>query len=174
MGPVWDLDNALDNFRAEPLNVSVTSFEQHPLFNRLILDLDFLKKLEERYAELRRGPLDTEKIYKVIDETVFHLGPAIDREWYRWAEVYRTDHRTSLNPWIDENGDELIRNALEHRQEIYRIKTSILLHGERIPAFLRAIELNTIYDTGILGSMAIALLAVMIIFIIPCIYIARR
>ncbi|GHV37729.1 hypothetical protein AGMMS49546_06450 [Spirochaetia bacterium] len=184
IGPVWDLDNAMDNYIDEPLNIPVTAFQASPYFERLILDARFLSLMEKRYAELRREILSDTTIYETIDAITAYLGPAIDREWIRWNHVYTnpayiipdiTPIKTlSLLNYVDNDGYELIRETKEHRQEIYRLKTSILQHGKAIGAYFRVLEASTIFNTGIAGSMDILLGITLLIFSLPLIYIMRR
>jgi hypothetical protein len=177
IGPVWDLDNALDNYIAEPLNVQVTAFQQHLYFNRLILDADFLSRLEKRYAQLRRegGPLNDEVIYKTLDSVTAHLGPAIDREWYRWGFIY-SNPPEDINhlDYVTEDGTVLVRETKEYQQEIYRLKTSLLQHGKAIGPYLRVLEDSTVYNTNFGGSRDLFLAATLMVFAIPLLYVSRR
>jgi hypothetical protein len=175
IGPVWDLDNALDNYIAEPLDVQVTAFQQHLYFDRLILDEDFLSRMEKRYAHLRRGPLSDEAIYETLDSITVFLGPAINREWYRWNYIYSNPpDYINLRDYIDEDGTVLVRETKEHQQEIYRLKTSLLAHGKAIGPYFRVLKDSTVYNTGAGGSRDLFLAATLMVFAIPLLYISRR
>ncbi|AFL98793.1 CotH protein [Desulfitobacterium dehalogenans ATCC 51507] len=172
MGPVWDLDNAMDNYKSEPLNVNVTAFQIKPWFDRLIRDSDFLAKLEKRYTQLRRGPLSDENYLGTIDAIVAHLGPATDREWTRWAHVYTTFNRYSMQNYGENH--ELVRNTDEFRQEVYRLKTSITQHAAAIGPYLRILRKSTIVNTGLSIYSPLLLLVTVLVFLIPAFYASRK
>lgn len=173
MGPVWDYDGTMDNYRKEPLEVGVTAFQIKPWFDRLMLDESFVKKVENRYADLRRDVLSEKNISDTIDEIAAYIGPAQEREWYRWSEEYTVDNKYSLEPYEDEDGDILYRDAKEYEQEIYRLKTALRKHGNAIAGYLKVLELSTVYETDWSSRMNLALLLIMVVFCISALYANR-
>ncbi|MDL2288091.1 CotH kinase family protein [Oscillospiraceae bacterium OttesenSCG-928-F05] len=189
IGPVWDFDNALDNYVDEPLDVDVTAFQTRPWFDRLTRDLTFLRRLEQRYAELRSGPLSDESFIAMVGAVEAHLGPAVSREWFRWEHVYASDEaykavwqddwgtvsiHLSMAPYIDGAGDVITRDTDEYRQELYRLKTSITRHGNAIGPRLELLRLSTTVRTGIHGRMELLLFIVLLAFSIPVLRATRK
>ena len=173
IGPVWDLDNALDNYIKEPLQIEVTAFQTSPWFDRLMRDATFLSKMEKRYAELRSGPLSDKNILQTIKAIEDHLGSAIDREWARWAHYHETTNQYSLLPYIDEDGDELQRNTNEFRQEIYRLSTAVPQHAKAIAPRLNLLQHSTVTRTGWFGRMDVVFVAALLLFIVTCFTVRR-
>ena len=174
IGPIWDFDNALDNYRLEPLAVEVTAFQTAPWFDVLMKDSTFLAKLEWRYAQLRRGPLSDENITKTIDETAAYLGPAIDREWYRWAHVYTQENTYSMQPYTDKDGDLMVRDTAEYRQEIYRLKVSLTKHGYFLPERLALLGDLAETRSGPAHYKGLFLFIVLLAFFIPAMKAVRK
>lgn len=169
MGPVWDLDGALDNYVAEPLEWEVTAFQTQPWFDRLSMDDNFLDKLERRYAELRRGPLSDKALYETVDGIAAYLGPAVEREWTRWGHIYTTFNRYSM-----QSDGGLVRNTSEFRQEVYRIKTSISRHAEAIGPYLDVLEKSAEMNTDASLYTPLALLLAILVFAVPAYYASRK
>ena len=175
MGPVWDFDDGLDNYKFQPMEVEHTAFQERPLFERLVLDMTFVKKLQKRYNELRMGPLSNFNIRQMVDEINNHLGPAIDREWYRWASIYLTyNARVSMIDYVDDDELLLHRNLMEQRLESYRTTTYILEHAAHLKERFLLFEWNTRFVSGVPGLMNIILLLIFMLFFIPLGYISRR
>lgn len=172
MGPVWDLDNAVDNYIYEPLDVTVTAFQIKPWFDRLTKDSYFLEKLEKRYAELRRGPLSDENYLNTIDAITAYLGPAVRREWTRWAHVYTTFNKYSMQNYGEQG--ELVRNTGEFRQEIYRLKISITHHAAAIGPYLRLLQKSATVNTGLPMYSPLFLFAALMAFFIPAVFAYRK
>jgi hypothetical protein len=86
-GPIWNNVGSFDNL-SEPLDPRKIGFFTAPWFDRMIRDLFFLKKLESRYAVLRRTLLDDATVIHRIDETARWLEPARQRDWKRWGYAY--------------------------------------------------------------------------------------
>ncbi|MPM88942.1 hypothetical protein SDC9_136046 [bioreactor metagenome] len=169
MGPVWDLDGALDNYVAQPLEWEVTAFQTQPWFDRLSMDDNFLDKLERRYAELRRGPLSDKTLYETVDGIAAYLGSAVEREWTRWGHIYTTFNRYSM-----QSDGGLVRNTSEFRQEVYRIKTSISRHAEAIGPYLDVLEKSAEMNTDASLYTPLALLLAILVFAVPAYYASRK
>ena len=179
VGPVWDLDNATDNYQLEPLDVDVTAFQTKPWFDRLMSDANFLSKVEARYAELRRGPLSDETVTGLIDDIALHLGPAIDREWHRWNDSgafsdSSTGYSFALQDYEDDYGDLMVRDTSEYRYEVYRLKTAIALHAHAIGPRLQTLQQSTDVRTGVSAYSWLILVAVLLVFALPSIYVSRK
>ncbi len=128
IGPLWDYDNAIDNYSADVANPEYMVFVKQPWFEKLIRDPLFQKKLIARYKELRKTYLNTEFIENFIDETYEYLGNASLRDSSRWMKVYNERHLLE----VLENNEKILvdRNRYSVSGEITRIKDIINIHGE--------------------------------------------
>lgn len=175
MGPVWDFDGTIDNYKLEALETESLAFHKKPWFDRLCRDQSFVEKLEKRYIELRHSSLSEQHVMNKIDEIVVHLGGAQEREWYRWGHWYATENQYSLLSETDENGTTIIRNAVTYENEIYRIKTALREHGQQLSYALDALEEETEETTG--GTekwMGMLLLLAACVFFIPALYVSLQ
>ncbi len=168
MGPVWDYDGAIDNYKFEALNVETIAFHTKPWFDRLCMDKDFVLKLEKRYLELKRTTLNNDHVMDKIDETVQYLGGAIDREWYRWGHIYRAENiKTSLNDVVLDNGMVLKRNTSSYESEIVRIKSTLREHSKHIYENIRLLERDTSFNTGFESITGWLLLVTALVLTVP-------
>lgn len=174
MGPVWDFDGTMDNYKKAPLETAVTAFQYKPWFDRLMTDMTFVKKLEERYAQLRRNELSEEHVIKSIDELSSYLGNAKEREWYRWSAIYTIENKYSLKPFIGEDGEILYRESTNYQQEIYRLKTALRKHGNALQERLKLLELSTTCETGWMSRMNIWMVLIGIVFCGSAIFAERK
>ncbi len=177
MGPIWDFDGATDNYMFEPVNFEDLTFQTKPWFDRLCQDEVFVQKLISRYEELRRSILAEDVIIDKIDEIVAHNGGAMEREWYRWAEYHASEYAyygasiTTLEPYIDEDGNLVKRNAQTYEEEIYGMKSALRIHGTMISEQLKLLLGATTVTTGVSGYRDYLLAIVLISFFAPAIYI---
>lgn len=172
MGPVWDYDGTMDNYILEPLKVDVMAFQIKPWFDRLVLDKSFVEKLQKRYYNLRKTVFSDMYMNNSIDEILAYIGPAQEREWTRWANVYTTDNKYSAKSYFD--GDSYVyRNSLEFPGEIYNIKTKLRQHGGAIQESLNILEGSCIWQTELSSRMDIALLLALLIVVVSVSYIKR-
>ncbi|MCR5234578.1 MAG: CotH kinase family protein [Lachnospiraceae bacterium] len=174
MGPVWDFDGAMDNYKYEPFDYLSIAFYTKPWFDRLCLDLDFLEKLEHRYLVLKRSVLDTDEVCDRIDEVILYLGDSIDREWYRWGETYKGDNALSLQDYELEDGTILKRDAKTYDDEIFRIKTMICEHSKYIYKDIRMLEADAVFNTGKDEVTGWLLLLAATLFIVPAVIAVYR
>ncbi|MFI3176322.1 MAG: CotH kinase family protein [Eubacteriales bacterium] len=177
MGPIWDFDGATDNYVLEAVNLEDITFQTKPWFDRLCQDEVFVKKLISRYEELRRDVLSDDAIIDKIDEIVAHNGGAIEREWYRWSEYHASEYAyygvsiSTLEPYIDEDGNLVKRNALTYEEEIYGMKSALRIHGSMMSEQLETLLGATTVSTGLSGYRDYLLVLVMILFFAPAVYI---
>lgn len=179
VGPVWDFDQAMNNYSMEEMKTGSMAFQERPFFDRLCLDTRFVDLLQARYAVLRRDTLSHDHICDVIDETVAYIQSAREREWYRWAADYydgdmQNWHNYYLLDYLDETNTLVKRFNDNYDQEIYNIKTYLYKHGRAMQTELRVLEKSTIYDTSIRGENKLFLLIVMLLFLMPSVMILRK
>ena len=128
IGPLWDYDNALDNYSSAIANYEYMAFVEKPWFEKLLEDPVFQKKLVERYKELRKTYLNTDYIDKFIDDTYEYLGNASLRDVSRWNKTYIERHLLQV---LEDDDDFYIdRNTYSVEGEIIRMKDIIHIHGE--------------------------------------------
>ena len=179
VGPVWDFDQAMNNYFLDEMETETMAFQERPFYDRFTKDKRFVRLLQSRYAELRKSTLSHEHVCDVIDETVAYIQSAREREWYRWAADYYDDSGKSgsnyyLLDYLD-NSDTLVsRFNVNYDQEIYNIKTYLYKHGRSMQTELRILERSTIYDTSIRSENGLFLLIIMLLFFMPSVMIIRK
>lgn len=95
-------------------------------FDRLFLSKPFLTGLAARYAELRRNSLAPEKVSAMVDSLATRLGPALERDWYRWQREYTASQgQCALLPFTDAEGETHIRQTTSYGQELIKIRYSL-------------------------------------------------
>lgn len=130
IGPVWDFNNCYGNFWDEPATEGFYIVERQ-WYYMLCKDERFTQKVIDRYRELREGPLATEHIEQIIDETVAYLGPAIERNYERWGVLFepeKLDNDNRLEP--------LKRNPRSYSEAVDRLKDWIGERGEWLDTYI--------------------------------------
>ena len=123
MGPVWDFNNAMDNFF---LKQPTDTMQFHDLYwyRMLLKDEDFVNKVIHRYEQLRKNVLDEAYLYSYIDEVCAFLGTEIDKNFEVWG--YSFD--ASLLPKTEKlSPDE--RNVKSWEEAVVQMKTYIHERG---------------------------------------------
>lgn len=174
MGPVWDFDDAVDNYSMEVMNVEHLTFNTKPWFQQLCRDEAFVEALQLRYAELRRTVFSDISISEKISEIIQHLGGAQQREWARWNEWYTTETRLSLQMVPTDTDEFFDRNTEYYWDEISRIQSVLHDHGEEIPAQLQLLEGSCTWDTGVSSWKGVLLFLAAMLFLVPAYYISYR
>ena len=95
-GPIWDFNMAYGNaawcgtstssgWHYPMLEPSCQDIEFMPLWwERFMIDSVFTNKAACRWEELRQGPLHMDSIHNFIDNQVYELDSAIDRNFQKW------------------------------------------------------------------------------------------
>ncbi len=178
IGPVWDFDQAMNNYFGGEMEPETLAFQTKPLFDRLTKDERFLRCLKDRYAELRKGALSEKHIYAVMDEVTGYLKNAREREWYRWAADYMDGSFTNPHNYYlqDYEKDDRIISRFNDRydQELYIIRTYFHKHGQAIQTELSKLEIIAVYDTSIRNENELLLLILLSLFLIPSLLINRK
>lgn len=127
IGPYWDFDGAMDNYKEELLELEKTVMQLCPWLDRLITDEYFVEKLVERYYYLRQGILDKELIQTKLEEAAAFIEMPASRDASRWSAHYDVDlfigkeEATQLD--IDRNRDTW-------NEEVVRLMDVIHQHGD--------------------------------------------
>lgn len=85
IGPVWDFNNALDNYIETPLDGTGFLFPHSLWYTMLCKDTAFVERVIFRYRQLRQTILSEEYLMDYIDGTAAWLGPAIERNFQVWG-----------------------------------------------------------------------------------------
>lgn len=175
MGPLWDYDNCWDNYIGSVGDADYVPFVLRPWFEKLVQDPQFVNKICERYAELRKTIFSTEYTESFIDETVAYLGNAMARDRSRWRTVY--EERYMLDIVEEGQGYVIDRNRTTYEEEIVRLKDMIRSHGEWLDEymeeFLSAYVVEGIDTTRMVRSSIAAVLFVFC-FIVMVVLINRK
>lgn len=124
MGPIWDFDGAMDNYKDADADPTTTAFQYAPWFRQMLRDPEFGRLIMERYHELRASILSDRSIQTFIDDTVKGLGSAIDRDWARWGYFYQYGGFLK-----EEYPGQPDRNTKTHSQEVEKLKNVLSVHG---------------------------------------------
>lgn len=178
IGPVWDFDQAMNNYYQDEMDPYTLAFQTKPFFEQLCRDERFIDCLKDRYSELRKGALAEEHVLEVMDEITEYLSSARVREWYRWAADYEDDSFTNIHNYYlqdyERDGVMVNRFSEDYEQELYNIRTYLHKHGNVIQT-----ELTKLYDlaecnTSLKNENELLLLIVMILFLVPSLLINRK
>lgn len=150
IGPYWDFDGAMDNSRGSLTSEYFMVLPYRPWFNCLVKTEEFVKKVENRYRDLRKTILNEEYINTFIDDTLSYLGNAVLRDRSVYADYYydlmvKDEEITDLS--ID-------RRRYTVEDEVLRVKDFIHVHGKymdsnisSINKFVENTEKTTVYNT---------------------------
>lgn len=151
MGPVWDFDQAMNNYNREETGVDYLAFQTAPFFQQLTQDKVFVRKLKERYRVMRSTTLRDEHILDIIEETTAYLRSAQPREWACWAELY--EGTNPLDPryyaLYDYEQDEIVmdRHTADYEQEVRTVGVYLTRHAEHIQPELDKLLDRAEWDT---------------------------
>lgn len=178
IGPVWDFDQAMNNYFQDEMDPYTLAFQTKPLFDRLSMDKRFIDCLKERYAALRKDTLSEEHVFDVMDETVMYLKSARQREWYRWEADYldgsfTNPHNYYLQDYVKDNVT-VSRFNDQYEQELYTIRTYLHKHGNVIQIELTKLYDLAEYNTSLKNENELFLLIIMLLFLVPSILINRK
>ncbi len=130
VSPLWNFDQSLDN-AIEPFDdeESESGEISYPWFSRLLLSVEYVENLKRTYYQLRRGVLDPDNLDILVEDTVVFLGPALQRDWFRWRQAY-----AAAAPQLakTKHGETLVRETHTADQEVLKIKHFLRLQDDRI------------------------------------------
>lgn len=178
IGPVWDFDQAMNNYFQDEMEPETLAFQTKPFFEQLTKDKRFIDCLKERYSVLRKGPLSEEHIFAVMDETTAYIKSAREREWYRWAADYEDGSFTNPHNYYlqDYTKDDVVISRFndEYEQELYNIRTYLHKHGKAIQTELTKLYKLAEFNTSLNNENELLLLIILALFLVPSILINRR
>lgn len=122
MGPVWDFNNAMDNFFLEQPDTGML-YTTVPWFHTLLKDDYFVNKVVNRYHELRKTVLDEQYLLNYIDEVQTFLGQEIERNFEVWGysfDVEQLHSNEKLRP--DERNPSNYEEAIQDMKEFITVR----------------------------------------------------
>lgn len=131
IGPVWDFNNALDNFD-DPVREgegALVLFAPH--YDMLIKDEFFVSALIRRYHALRKTILSEEYLLSYIDDTVAFLGSAAERNFEVWGDTLDLEHMPS-----SVRQDPPNRNPQSYEEAVDDLKAYIIWRGAWLDAHI--------------------------------------
>lgn len=178
IGPVWDFDQAMNNYYQDEMDAQTLAFQTKPLFDCLSNDQRFLAELKDRYSKLQNNALSEEHVYSVIDEAIAYLRSARSREWYRWAADYEDGsfeniHNYYLQDYV-RDGIVISRFNDNYEQEIYNIKNYLHHHGLIIQRELTKFTASAEFNSSIKNENELFLIMIMTLFLVPSFFINKK
>ena len=134
---IWDFNSACDNYQEEPMDRQTFLLPHAVWFEVLMQDEAFVKRVIERYYELRETYFNEQYLMEYIDATIAYLGDAVDRNYERWKTAFNYNllYPVERNPgsyeeavedlkqyicdrgrWMDENIDSLKAYVIEQKK----------------------------------------------------------
>ncbi len=120
IGPVWDFNNALDNYMETSWDATGFGFPQGLWYNMLLRDEDFTNRVITRYRQLRKTILSDEYLTSYIDDTVLWLDGAVERNFAVWGYTFEPQYG------LLEPAD---RNVGSHEEAVEQVKSFLLRRG---------------------------------------------
>lgn len=124
IGPVWDFNNAADNFMEIALDEKGMQMVHRTWYFMLTKDEDFVEAVIKRYHNLREGWLGEEFLLNYIDETVAFLGDAILRNNEVWGYSFDPEKVAENNRLMP-----IGRNVTSYEEGIRQLKDFIIQRG---------------------------------------------
>ncbi len=124
MGPLWDFNNAFNNFININFDGKDMYFINRIWYKMLLKDKAFVDKVVNRYHALRKTHLSEEYLLNYIDETVSYLGDSVDRNYEIWGYSFdytKLDSFQRLRPYE--------RNIKSYEESIKQMKNFIKARG---------------------------------------------
>jgi hypothetical protein len=125
MGPVWDYNNASNNFINMEFDGSGIYYIDRTWYTMLMKDEYFVEKVVKRYKQLRKSYLSEVYLLNYIDETTAFLGNEVDRNFSVWGYTLQREYQT---PNISKRPIEL--NPTSYDEAIDQLKDYIVKRGD--------------------------------------------
>lgn len=122
MGPVWDFNNAFDNYQYYPKAYDEFYLVSTNWYVMLLRDETFVETVIKRYHDLRASTLSEERMFQIIDEAIAFLGPAVDRNFEKWGYSF-------YSQLLDADEDGVDRDLYSFEEAVAQLKYSITTRG---------------------------------------------
>lgn len=123
-GPVWDFNNACDNYMETSYDGTGFTMVKKPRFVMLVKDDRFIESVIARYRDLRKTVLNEEYLLNYIDQTEAFLGDAVSRNYAVWGYSFDPN---KAGP--DQRLFPLDRNPPDYSAAVGQLKTFIQTRG---------------------------------------------
>lgn len=124
MAALWDYDMVLDNWDKGLFNIRETALDYQPWFDRLMLDDEFVRRVNRRYQTLRTIIYTDDELLNFIKDAEDFLGNAVRRDQSRWDGEYMSP----VMDLTDQNSGLLIQRQKETLEEEIQRLEDVLLH----------------------------------------------
>lgn len=120
IGPVWDYNNAFDNF-FRPIDTESFLLSQKGWYAQLMKDDVFVEAVIKRYKELRKNILSDAYLNNYLDQTIEYLGSAVDRNFQVWGYSFDVQNLTKVEyrrPPIGSNNTTVSEDSDNKAEEL--------------------------------------------------------
>ncbi len=130
---VWDYNNSFDNYQWFSVEKDRYYITETPWFERLLKDPAFVKRVTERYHELRKTTLSNEHIEELLNTGRTELGDAVDRNFKIW------DYTFHINLLTDDVNTK--RDIASYSDALDQLKSTITERLEFMDGHIQDIQL---------------------------------
>lgn len=131
MGPVWDFNNACDNYMETAFDGTGFSMQEYTWFLMLMKDDSFTDAVIKRYRSLRKTYLKEEYLINYIDEVQLFLDDAIDRNFEVWGYSFDPARIDGFNKLMPDS-----RNPRSYEAAITQLKSFLIKRGDWMDAYI--------------------------------------
>lgn len=151
--------------------------QEYLWFEHLFLSKPFLDGLYSYYHKLRRGPLAPEKVDALVAAQTEYLGPALERDWFRWEKDYAaTKGDFALQPYTDSKNKVHLRQTGTLGDELVKIRHCLRQQNSFLFENVGRIEWMTVdlFDNSTTGNRQAAYAIAMVISFLALSHIVTR
>ncbi len=166
VGPFWDYDNCLDNYKLEAAGFDWMGMPSRPWYERLVKDPLFDQKLVSRYKELRKSILSDRFVEEFVMDADAYLGNAALREHSRWGATYEEECALFVS---EVEGFDIDRTRKTQDEEVVRLLDAQKIHADFLDDHMGDLLKDYIdedLNTGSRKFFSAAAIVMMIIFVI--------
>ncbi len=162
IGPFWDFDGGLDNFRDGLLVIETTVLQDTPWFDRLVTDEWFVERVVARYRQLRDSLLNEQTLEQRVAELSAFIRKPVQRDMSRWSALYNGEQYLFKE---EATGLIIDRNVATWEEETERIMDVMRFHGdyldEHITDLYRFVSTNHVQ----LANTVVGVLFILVFFV---------
>lgn len=137
IGPVWDFNNVCDNYIATQFSTEGFFFAESKIWYEMLLkDKIFVRKVQNRYKELRKTYLNEDYLNKYIDETIKYLGEAVERNFSVWGYTFERENQKSALKYLK----PIDRNPESYEQAVEQYRQFMIKRGKWLDDNMQTLE----------------------------------
>lgn len=162
IGPFWDFDGCLDNYKDGLLVMETTALQDAPWFDRLITDDWFVERVIARYRQLRDSRLNEEVMEQRVAEVSAFIAKPVQRDMSRWSALYNGEQYL-----FEEEATGLLidRNVASWEEETQRIMDVMRFHGDYLDKHITDLYRFVSADNRQLPNTAVGILFILAFFV---------